>query len=341
MKQHFHKPAITVAEQLALLKARGLLIQDEARAALFLEAVSFFRLTPYMRPFQIVDNAAHAFLAGTGFRQISRLYDFDRRLRLLVMDAIERVEVASRASISNHMGAKYGAHWYLERSLFKNLYDHKRLLTTLEDLQRKALQDYQREVDRIERLTQALDTHKEALKKRRAQESYARHYALTYTQPALMPGWAMLEELTLGELSRLYRGLAKDSDRKAIGAKLAVPAPLLDSWLHTLTVVRNICAHHARLWNRELGIKPEQPKRQNFPWPAYLHRSSTNTRSVVVLAMLHYLMQQVSPHTDWHCRLIELLDTFAEIPRPAMGLPENWQSDPFWQRHARQEASVE
>ena len=104
MKQHFHKPAITVAEQLALLKARGLLIQDEARAALFLEAVSFFRLTPYMRPFQIVDNAAHAFLAGTGFRQISRLYDFDRRLRLLVMDAIERVEVASRASISNHMG---------------------------------------------------------------------------------------------------------------------------------------------------------------------------------------------------------------------------------------------
>ncbi|SFM90909.1 Abortive infection bacteriophage resistance protein [Halopseudomonas yangmingensis] len=327
----FNKPAITVAQQIALLKARGLSIHDEARAALFLEAVSFFRLTPYMRPFQVADNPDHAFLPGTGFRRLSQLYDFDRRLRLLVMDAIERVEVAARAAISNHMGPFYGAHWYQQRDLFKNGYDHARLLSAIESAQQKALQDYQREVNRIDRLAHASEARKAALRQRRAQESYARHYALNYNTPALMPGWAMLEELSLGELSHLYRGLAKDSDRKAIGQRLSVPAPLLDSWLHTLTVVRNICAHHARLWNRELGIKPEQPKQANVIWPGYLHQNSQHTRIAVVLAILHHLMQQVSPHTHWHQRLADVLNEYPDIAKPAMGLPDNWQADAFWQ----------
>lgn len=332
----FAKPAITVAEQVTLLKARGLSIRDEQRAAHFLEAVSFFRLTPYMRPFQVPGNQVpgnpdHAFLPRTGFRQLSRLYDFDRRLRLLVMDALERVEVAARAAISNHMGPVQGAHWYLQRNLFKNNYDHARLVSTIENAQQKALQDYQREVDRIDRLTHADLARKIKLKQRRVQESYARHYALTYNQPALMPGWAMLEELTIGELSHLYRGLAKDSDRKAIGKPLAAPAPLLNSWLHTLTVVRNICAHHARLWNREPGIKPEQPRQAHFLWSSYLRRGSPHTRVAVVLAILHHLMQQVSPHTGWHQRLADLLNEDSEIPKQAMGLPNDWQADAFWQ----------
>lgn len=327
----FTKPALTVAEEVALLKARGLTIRNEARAAHFLEAVSFFRLTPYMRPFQVAGSPDHAFLPGTGFRQLSQLYGFDRRLRLLVIDAIERVEVAARAAISNHMGPAHGAHWYLQRELFKDRYDHTRLLNTIESAQQKALKDYLREVERIDQLTHTDEARKAVLKQRRAQESYARHYALVYDKPKLMPGWAMLEELTLGELSHLYRGLAKDSDRKSIGQQLAAPAPLLDSWLHTLTVVRNICAHHARLWNRELGIKPEQPKKAYFAWPDYLRRGGQHTRIAVVLAMLHHLMRQVSPHTHWHQRLANLMSEYSEIPKRSMGLPDNWQADAFWQ----------
>ena len=328
--RQFSKPAITVPEQLALLKARGLQINDEARATLFLEAVSFFRLTPYMRPFQIFDDADHRFRQGTGFRQLSRLYDFDRRLRLLVIDAIERVEVATRAAISNHMGPTYGAHWYINRQIFKNHYDYDRLLNSIDNTQRNALKDYRREAARIERLAHADQQRKRQLLKRRAQESYARHYALSYDEPGLMPGWAMLEELTLGELSHLYKGLAKDIDRKIIGRHLNVPAPLLESWLHTLTSVRNICAHHSRLWNRELGIKPEIPKQQSFSWPDYLRRGTSHTRISVVLATLHHLMQQVSPHTRWHERLAELLQEFPEVPNEAMGIPDNWQYDTFW-----------
>ena len=149
----FTKPAITVAEQVALLKARGLIIRNEVRAAHFLEAVSFFRLSPYMRPFQAADNPDHAFQPGTGFRQLSRLYDFDRRLRLLVMDALERAEVAARAAISNHMGPAHGAHWYLQRHLSRNRYDHARMLSTIESAQQKARQDY---------WTNSINSHREA-----------------------------------------------------------------------------------------------------------------------------------------------------------------------------------
>lgn len=321
----FSKPAITVEEQLQLLKARGLQIQDETRATLFLEAVSFFRLTPYMRPFQLANDPTHSFRADASFRDLSRLYDFDRRLRLLLIDAIERIEVAVR---SNHLGPLYGSHWYLNRQLFKDRYDHERLLNTIEKKQLKAKQDYFHEIKRIDHNDVK---RREFLQQKRAQESYARHYPLTYEDPVLMPGWAMLEELTLGELSHLYQGLAKDSDKKRIAQKLAVSAPLLGSWLHTLTTVRNICAHHSRLWNRELGIKPELPKSKSFCWPVYLSKPTQHTRIAVVLAALHHLMQQVSPNTLWHQRLVEMIDEFSDISKRAMGLPENWFTDPFWQ----------
>lgn len=326
----FSKPAIDIPAQLALLKQRGLIIQDEGKAHCFLEAVSFFRLTPYMRPFQLSEDADHGFKPDTRLQALTRLYDFDRRLRLLVMDAIERIEVAIRAVISNHMGPQYGSHWYLEARFFQRGYRHQALLDSIRSKQDKALQDHLRECQRID-ASQAPDARKEQLKSLRAKESYARHYALTYNAPDLMPAWAAMEEITLGDLSHLYKGLARDADKKAIAKRLKLPAPLLQSWLHTLTTIRNICAHHARLWNRELGIRPELPKTVNFLWPQHLQQQGQHARLFTVLSILNLLMRQVSPHTSWDRRLHELLNEFAEINLQAMGFPPDWQNDPFWQ----------
>lgn len=331
--KRFDKPAIDISEQLELLKQRGLQIQDEARAYCFLESVSFFRLSPYMRPFQQVGDDNHRFMPNTGFRQLARLYDFDRRLRLLVMDAVERVEVAVRAVISNHMGPNRGVHWYLNATLFQHYYDHSRLLTTIRSKQADARRDYERECARIDRL-QSSEAHKEQLKQQRAKESYARHYSLMYDEPELMPGWAAMEELTLGDLSHLYKGLARDADKKAIAKRLNLAAPLMQSWLHTLTSIRNICAHHARLWNRELGIRPELPKKPQFLWPQYLQGPGHHARIFAVLAILAHLMRIVSPHTAWDQRLSELISEFPQVHLPAMGFPEQWQADPFWNTQA-------
>ena len=325
----FTKPAIDVPQQLELLKARGLQINDEKRAARFLEVVSFFRLTPYMRPFQVPGNEHH-FVEGAGFRDLSNLYAFDRRLRLLVMDAVERVEVAARAMISNLMGPKYGSHWYLDRSLFKTGYSHEQLLQTIRSKQQSERRDYERECRRIDKLAQTTEERKAALKVKRSKESYARHYALTYGEPQLMPGWAALEELTMGSLSHLYAGLAKDADKKAVAKRMDLPWRLLQSWLHTLTIVRNICAHHARLWNRELGIKPELPRKTSFAWPESLTRSSHHVRIYVVLCMLNHVMRTVSPDTSWHQRLKSLFEEFPSVSENVMGFPVGWRNDVFW-----------
>ncbi|GFM77138.1 peptide ABC transporter substrate-binding protein [Pseudomonas cichorii] len=326
----FSKPAIDIPAQLDLLKKRGLTIQDEGKAHCFFEAVSFFRLTPYMRPFQVSEDAEHGFRPGTQLKELTRLYDFDRRLRLLVIDAIERIEVAARAAISNHMGPKYGAHWYLEVHFFQRTYRHQALLDSIRSKQEKAHQDHSRECQRID-ASQASDARKTLLKSLRTKESYARHYTLTYNAPDLMPAWAAMEEITLGELSYLFKGLARDADKKAIARRMALPGPLLQSWLHTLTSIRNICAHHARLWNRELGIRPELPKTVNFPWPTYLQQPGQHARMFTVLCILNLLMRQVSPHTSWDRRLHEQLNEFADINLSAMGFPPDWQNDPFWQ----------
>jgi abortive infection bacteriophage resistance protein len=325
----FHKPVIDIPAQIALLKRRGLQIQDEARAHCFLEAVSYFRLTPYMRTFQQTGNQNHLFRHGAGFRDLTRLYEFDRRLRLLVIDAIERVEVAVRSMISNHMGPLHGGHWYVNACLFQHTYDHTRLLETINAKQLAAKRDYERECQRIDRL-QTSEHRKSQLKHRRASESYARHYPVNYDSPSLMPGWAMLEELTLGELSHLFKGLARDSDKKAISSQLGLPAPLLLSWMHTLTTIRNLCAHHARLWNRELGIRPELPKKPSFSWPIALIQEGPHPRIYPVLCILNHLTCRVSPHSRWDIRLHELMREFPQVDQRAMGFTEHWHQDTFW-----------
>lgn len=283
-----------------------------------------------MRPFQLSEDADHGFRPGTSLRALTRLYDFDRRLRLLVIDAVERIEVAARAAISNHMGPNHGAHWYLESRFFQRDYRHQILLDNVRRKQDDARRDYDRECRRIDKY-QATDARKEQLKNLRAKESYARHYALTYNAPDLMPAWAAMEEITLGELSHLFKGLARDADKKAIARRMALPGPLLQSWLHSLTTIRNICAHHARLWNRELGIRPELPRTVSFLWPQHLQQPGQHARMFTALCILNLLMRQVSRHTSWDRRLHELLGEFAEINLAAMGFPPNWQNDPFWQ----------
>lgn len=329
----FFKPAISPKEQIQLLLDRGLNIGDQDKALSFISSVSFFRLSPYMRPFQ-KDNDQHTFHVKVEFKQLAELYDFDRRLRLLVMDAIERAEIAVRASISNYMGVVYGAHWYLDSTKYTRQYKHKELLESIENKQKRAKKDYLRECSHIDKLNKS-SVDKVILKTRRKQESYARHYEISYSEPPLMPNWAMLEELTLGQLSHMFKGLRHDRDKKAIARQLNLPAPLLESWLHTLTAIRNICAHHSRLWNRELGIKPSLPRNRLFRWPQYLVQANehqgVHTRIATVLPILQHIMMHCAPDNSWKQRLLELFKTLPSTLLRSTGLPERWHEDPFWQ----------
>ena len=327
--RRFTKPALTVAEQVQLLRDRNLIIKDPERTARYLEVISFFRLSAYMRPFQIASSPDHTFKPDTEFRQVVGLYAFDRELRMLIMDAIERFEVAVRAAICNHMGPRYGAHWYLKRSMFRRNYDHSRLLKEQEEKIRKEQQSLNKDIRHISNSSNTDHYQTKHRIESRKKENYLRFYSSEYDEPELLPGWAMAEELSFGSLSHLYKGIAKDADKKKIAARFEIPHEVLGSWLHTLTFVRNCCAHHSRLWNRELSVPPTIPKKE--PWASIPDKAADSTikptrRIFIVLAILNYLMVQVSPESEWRSRLHSTLNNYPEINSSMMGFPDNWQN---------------
>lgn len=319
----FTKPPLTPAQQLSLLEARGLIINDRDRARRLLEVTTLFRLSPYMRPFQHLDDHEHRFKTGAKLAEIVNVYRFDSDLRQLLMVAIERVEVAVRACISNVMAPRYGTHWYMERTNFRKHYDHARMLAELESLLHKERRQFERDVEQIKR-SRASEQVKRQRIDRRMRDNYPRFYAVCYSEPPLPPSWAAMEELSLGSISHLFQGLAHDRDRKAIAERFEVPQKVLGSWLHTLTFIRNICAHHARLWNRELSVPPRWD--DAIPTPDGRPGRNVPRRLFTVVMMLTYLTRQISPDTRWPARIQQLLDEYPDIPHKPMGFPNDWQA---------------
>ncbi|MDM1716620.1 MULTISPECIES: Abi family protein [Pseudomonadota] len=335
----FNKPVIDVSQQLALLEQRGLIIKNPEKAAHYLEVISYFRLSAYMRPFQQPNDDQHRFYPQTEFKQIVALYAFDRELRLLLLDAIERIEVAIRSMLNIVMGKKNedsnkphsGSHWYLDRQNFKQQYRHSKLLEEFENIVEKEQQILDREQQKLlkGRLAEAKKKIIFDLKRR---ENYCRYYTTKYFPPKLPPGWALIEELSLGSLSHLYSGLAEDSDRKAIAQRFNTPQDKLGSWLHTLTFIRNCCAHHARLWNRELSIAPALMRDSEWKFPTVLPNSHIQPakRLYVVILLIVHLMQQVSPNSNWAGMFVMLLNKYPDVPLRNMGFPDDWQQHPFF-----------
>lgn len=300
----FTKPAISIPDQCQQWIERGLTVSDCSRVEDYLHTIGYYRLGAYSLPFQN-GNPDHQFRPNVTFDNIRRLYVFDRELRLLVLDAIERIEVAFRSQFNNHMAQTYGAHWYLDEKYFIPKYDHKELLASIE------------------------------LLGRRSKEVFVKHYRTKYTEPRLPPSWMVTELLTFGQLSIVFAKLSKFSDQKAIAKGLNTTAELLRSWMQSISYVRNTCAHHSRLWNRELGTAPMVPKRPKGNWirmPIVLGDPNVDphTRLYLMLATLEYLLQAVNPTSTWHERLKDLMDRNPQVSKAHMGMPDNWDTDPFW-----------
>jgi len=323
----FYKPALSVEQQLELLKQRGLKVANNDRAMRFLEVVTLFRLSPYMRPFQ-EQGPEHTFKPGSTLKAVVDIYRFDGSLRRITMDAIERVEVAIRASISSHMCPKYGPDWIADASVFSSSYSHAELLRPLREQLSKERNKFGREMDRIKKGRRDDGLQQQRIENR-MRDNYFRYYGATYALPELPPAWAILEELSLGTVSTLFNAIGRSADKKAIAARFGLPFDVLASWLHTLTFIRNCCAHHSRLWNRELSIRPSLPKEWNIP-NAAANRPQPKQRLYVVLTMLAYLTDLISPDSRWKPRLEEIMNHLESTNLGLMGFPIDWKRQPQW-----------
>lgn len=334
----YAKRALSTENLLKKWQSRGLFIPDLVRAERYLEYISYYRLSAYAIPFYST-GSHHQFRNGVTFEDILTLYVFDRELRLLIMDAIERIEVAIRAQITNHMSTQPNAtpFWYLDETYFKKEFSHKRLLADLERQLAEEQKRLQNDEQRVDKRTKITLEQKEHIKTQLRKENFLRHYLSQYESPRLPPCWMMVEMLTWGQLSHLYAGLCKKSDQKAIAKNIGIHAELLEAWLKTINTVRNCCAHHSRLWNRELGTALRLPESTSVLWlknPVRLNTPTINyeKRIYPVLVALQSLLYKISPSSSWARRLKTLLEKYPTVNKTAMGIPENWHEDSFWNK---------
>jgi abortive infection bacteriophage resistance protein len=306
-RQPYQKPALTFEQQLHTLEQRGLKVHEPDLALKRLSNVSYFRLSAYAYPFRLRDPATHLvgsdFEQGASFEKVLELYDFDTRLRELVLCAIERIEVAVRTQLTYHLALKYGAFGYAEAANFHPKFIHQQWLESL------------------------------YVEVERSKDKFIDHYKTKYDGFPKIPIWMLTEVMSMGSLSMAYSGLRNDQklsieDKKVIADHFHVPHKRLADWLHTLTYVRNVCAHHSRLWNRELAIRPDSAK--TVEWQAPL--TPRSDRIFYVLLIIRHMLQPIGGAKQWTEQITHLLEPIASSARwrAAMGMPEEWRNHPLW-----------
>ena len=299
---NYTKPALSFAQQADLLIARGL-VADRTQLIAILERVNYYRLSGYWHPFR---RAADTFAPGTTMEQVWRRYAFDRQLRLLVMDAVERVEVAVlRTRMVEHHARQYGPFGYREAASFRPEFAQPDAF---------GIVPRDRMLDDIDRATG------------QSREAFVEHFRMKYTSEPALPLWMVAEIASFGTLLTFFRYLNHTESRQ-LATTYGLPAKVLQSWLFCLNYIRNLCAHHARLWNRELAIKPLIPHndpRWHQPAPP------DNRRVYAVLCLLRAMQQHIAPRSGWHQRLRQLLAQYPDVPSATMGFVAGWENSPLW-----------
>lgn len=325
---NYKKPHLTFQEQLNLLKSRGLEISNDKAALEYLQKIGYYRLSGYLYPFrQTVDSVQphisnkssgrqnffvqDTFKPGAKFQDALALYVFDKRLRLMLLDALERIEVAIRVDIAYLLGSK-DPFAYDNPNLLHNHFTQKESsngLTKHQIWQNK---------------------HNQLIE--RSKETFVQHFKEKYGFP--LPIWVVVELWDFGLLSTFYQGM-EVKDKTKISKKYSIQNwQLMESWLRCLNHTRNIAAHHSRLWNKNLSDRPKLPSRGEVPFfDGLIGDTHATSRVYIALCITTYLMSYVCPNSSWPSRLKELIKSFPQIEMVGigdMGFPEYWESHAFW-----------
>lgn len=287
----YTKPAKSPADLVRQLKQRGLIIADEARAERYIDNIGYYRLSAYMYPFLSAPKTAHQFKTGVTFDRVLRLYRFDKKLRILLFNEIEKIEVAFRAAVVNTITDRTGDIFWMTNPAYVNS-------STSSLIQREY-------------------SH--------STEDFIEHFKRTYSDP-YPPAWILSEILPFGNITWIFRNLS-NSNKKAVAKKFYLHAPVLESWMNIVTLSRNSCCHHARVWNKVNSIIPNDMSGMTRPW---ITTSTDKRKTYYNICIIKYFLDIISPNNDFKKKLLTLFLAFPEIDLNAMGFNANWETEPLW-----------
>lgn len=280
-----HQPAITIEEQIDNLKTNGLVVKDEEYAKKILNAISYFRLIKAYSLNLKVKNGKY--YEGVTFEQIVELYLFNANFRQILFPEIEKVEINLRCRIANYFSLKYGPLGYLNESNFENSEYHSEFLNEIEDELR-----------------------------RNYKTPFVKNFRNNY-EDSKLPLYALIEVFSFGTLSKFYKNMIS-SDKKEIAKLFGVGYTYLESWLESISYVRNICAHYGRIYNAKLTKTPKLYKE-------YSEAGIGNNR---IFGVLICLRQLLIGDSHWNLFVDEigmLFDKYEDVDIKTMGFVENWK----------------
>ena len=301
----FDKKATTINEQIELLKKRGLIINDVNFAKNMLSKISYYRLGEYWYVMQD-DKENHIFKPYSYFKNVVALYEFDEELRLLLFSVISKIEIALRTKLIYHLSHEVDPWWFQNFKLFRN---SRELVKTLGGLEQ--------EISRTKDIT---------IKK---------HYKTHKDDQRFPPAWKSLEQTSFGGLSKLYGNLktnikSKDTIAVEFGA---VNHTYLPSWLQSISQIRNFCAHHSRLWNKNLPGTVKLLSNPPHPWISKkedVPKQHEFQKLYIHLCIMKYLLNRIDPENNFTGQLIKLFEKYPIVDKNALGMKYNWFNEPLW-----------
>ena len=294
----YQKPWLSYADQVAKLVSRGLTVSEPAAAERFLTHVNYYRFSGYSLAFE---QPRHTFLSGVTFDDVAGAYEFDVTLRDLLTEALEVIEIDVRAFLAHHFGQRHGAFGHTDSANFFGKFNHADLMVRL---------------------------HEEA---DRSSELFINHFRNTYAEYPDLPVWMLTEVISFGTLTRMFRGMQR-RDQQVVSSRYSLQAVAFGTILLHLVYVRNLCAHHSRLWDRVWSIKPAFPRGAMWQTPVM----PSNDRLYSTLCLIKQLLNGCPVigtfATEWRDRLHLLLAKTPKTPLalPRMGMPVHWQQHPVW-----------
>ena len=294
----FQKPYTNAHDLVTQLQSRGLVVANTIKAEKYIEHIGYYRLSAYMYPLLQTPKALHRYKPNTSFGQVMILYRFDKKLRLLIFNEIEKIEVAVRSAIVNVGCEMTGNPFWMT--------DERNFIDTGK---------FRRTMDLIES-----ELH-------RSREDFITHFKQKYSN-SYPPAWILAEVLPFGVLTNIFSNIKVSRIKKMIAHKFGLQTSPFESWLTIIALTRNSCCHHARVWNKQNTIRPMMPNRVAGCW---ITLTTDALRIYFNLCIIKYFLNTISPQNDMRNKIESLLRDYPNIDIAAMGFPRNWMNEPLWQ----------
>ncbi|BFU78563.1 Abi family protein [Arcobacter sp. 15-2] len=299
-KNLYQKKHKTFDEQLNILKQRKLIISNDSFVLSKLQHINYYRLSAYFLPFQYPKNSENKniFLPDTTFEDILSAYYFDTELRKIIFEAVESIEIYFRTQIAYFHSLKYDAFGYLQLQNFRENKADK-----YDELQKDILKE-----------------------KTRSKEFFIKHFKKKYNSVDL-PIWSVVEIISFGSLSKFFMILKEEEQNQVIQNIKGINKLVFYKWFHALSSVRNICAHHSRLWNRTLGVSFEVPK----DFAAFEDIKKSKNKVFFALSVIEYLLTCIGEdEIEFKTKIKNLINKYPKVKLESMGFIQNWKENSIW-----------